>query len=231
MDVSAFANYGKGFGELTADRRIAKRVSKIMTGPMLRMLWREVGPFGMFKFMRRTNGEVRRMKAHDWSAIKSRGLCSQPLLELMLQSTASMRVLADMVGMERAKKALGQLMEDTAFERVGAMFVPVERFLECEDPFAGFREYIRAFNDATAREGVQEIRMKEDTDAVFAFDITYCAWHQMAKAFGDPELCYPSCYNDEAFYPKAGAQLGYRFTRTGTLVSGAPACDYRFERI
>jgi hypothetical protein len=231
MDVSAFANYGKGFGELTADPRIAKRLRRIMMRPMLRTLWREAGLFGPIKVMHRTNQEARKMKAYDWSALKSRGLDSQALLDLMVQSTASMKALADLVGMERTKKALGQVMEDTAFERVAAMFVPVERFLECEDCFAGFTSYLRAHNEATAREGVQEIRMKEDTDSVFAFDITYCAWHEVAKAFGDPELCYPSCYNDEVFYPKAGTKLGYRFTRTGTLVAGAPACDYRFERV
>jgi hypothetical protein len=231
MDVSAFANYGKGFGELTADPRIAKRLRKIMMRPMLGILWREVGLFGLIKVMQRTNREARRMRAHDWSALKNRGLDSAALLELMVQSTASMKALAEMVGMERTKKALGQLMEDTAFERVAAMFVPIERFMECEDPFAAFASYLRAFNEATAREGVQEVRMREDTDSVFAFDITYCAWHEVAKAFGDPELCHPSCYNDEVFYPKAGVKLGYRFRRTGTLVSGAPACDYRFERV
>ena len=190
-----------------------------------------MGLLGLIEVMLRTNREVQRMRTHDWSVLWSRGLRSQALLGLIVQNTASMKVLADMVGMERSKEAFGRLMEDTAYERVAAMFVPIERFLECEDGFAGFEEYFKAFNDASAREGVHEIRMKEDTGNVLAFDVAYCAWYEIAKAFGDPALCYPSCYNDEVSYPNAGVQLGYRFTRTGTLVSGAPACDYRFERI
>lgn len=231
MEVNEFANYGKGFGELAADPGTAKRLQEIMMMPMVRTLWREVGPVGLIKVLRRTNKEVERMKAYDWSALKSRGFDSQPLLDLIVQNTASMKALADMVGMERAKRALGRLMEETVYERMAAMFVPIERFVECKDCFAGFKEYFKAFNDASAREGVHEIQMKEDTDNVLAFDVTYCAWHEIAKAFGDPALCYPSCYNDDAFYPKAGAQLGFRYTRTGTLCSGAPVCDFRFERV
>lgn len=199
--------------------------------PMLRTLWREVGPFGLIKVIQRTNMEVGRMKARDWSALKAHGFDSPALLDMIVRNTASMRVLADMVGMDRTKRALGRLMEDTITERAAAMFVPIERFLECQDRFAGFRDYFRAYTDASAREGVLEIRMKEDTDAVLAFDVTYCVWYEVARAFGDPALCYPSCHNDDAFYPKAGARLGFRFTRTGTLASGAPVCDFRFERV
>ena len=171
------------------------------------------------------------MKAYDWSVLKNHGFDSQALLDLIVQSTASMRALADMVGMARAKKAFGRLMEETVCERAAAMFVPTERFLECKDCFTGFREYFKAYTNASAREGVLEIRMLEDTEAALAFDVTYCAWYEIAKAFGDAALCFPSCYSDDVFYPKAGAQLGFRFARTGTLASGAPVCDFRFERV
>jgi hypothetical protein len=90
---------------------------------------------------------------------------------------------------------------------------------------------MRAFNGASVHEGTLELRMKEETDDVFAFDVTYCVWAEIAKAFGDPSLCYPWCHSDDTFFPKAGAQLGFRYTRIGTLSSGAPVCDFRFERV
>jgi hypothetical protein len=221
----------RGFGDLASDPEMSKRMQKIMTMPTLRALWRGVGPVGLIRVMRQTNKEVERMRTHDWSSLKRRGFDSQPLLDMIVQNVASMKVLADMVGMEKAQKILGWVMEETVDERMAVSFVPTERFMGCKDPFAGFVEYFKAFSDASEREGVHEIEVKEDTDDVFAFDVTYCAWYEIAKAFGDPGLGYPSCYNDDVFYPKASAQLGFRYTRTGTLCFGAPVCDFRFERV
>ena len=83
---------------------------------------------------------------------------------------------------------------------------------------------------ANVRAGLHEMEVVEDSTRALAFNVTYCAWHEVAKEFGDPYLCYPStCYGDEVSIPMVLDRVGYRFSRRGTLATAAPVCDFRFE--
>jgi hypothetical protein len=124
------------------------------------------------------------------------------------------------------------LWDRTAYDLMTSVFPSVEEFNACGDAFKSFKEYMKAFNAANERAGLHEIEIAEDTDDVFVCHYKYCAWREVANEFGDPYLCYPlSCYSDEAWMPRFATEGGWKFKRTGTLATGAPVCDFRFERV
>jgi len=141
-----------------------------------------------------------------------------------------MKTLADILGMERATEVQCRLLDMTMYDLMVPTFPSVEDYRACGDYFDAFREYSKASYVANIRDGLHEMDIVEDTPDVLAFNITYCAWHEVAKELGDPYLCYPStCYGDEAYIPMALAGSGCQFKRSGTLAEGQRVCDFRFE--
>jgi hypothetical protein len=198
----------------------------------MRELRRELGLIGLLRTGWRMRKETRRMKNHDWSRLRERGLTDQRFLDQLIQSTSGMKVLADMLGMERASDVFRRISDRIAYDMSTATFPSVEELKACGDAFISFKEYWKAANAANERAGLHEVEIVEDTDDVLACNYKYCVWREVANEFGDPYLCYPSsCYGDEAWLPKFGAEGGWEFKRTGTLATGAPFCDFRFERL
>ena len=56
-----------------------------------------------------------------------------------------------------------------------------------------------------------------------------CYFLDTFTALGIPELTRAYCAGDDVMYAGLCPQL--RWLRTGTLATGAPACDFRFERV
>lgn len=231
MEITQLPNYGKGYAEMIADPALAGRLQKAMMIPMLTTLFRELGLIGLIQTMQQTSQATDKMLARDWSRLEKPGCNCQPLIKMIVQNTASMQVMADRVGLEKAQRIMKQLVDITAEKQLAILFAPPEALATFPDPFASFMAYLKAMYAAMVREGTHHAEFKEDTDKVFAFDVTYCIWHEIAKEFSEPALGYPSCYGDEVGFPKMGERLGFRFTRNSTLILGAPACDFRFERI
>ena len=227
MKVEDLKNYGKGFVDLMADPEMMKRMKKMMSGE----LRKELGIFGMIKLMWRMRKKTKRMKNHDWSRLREHVLTDQKFLDNIIQMIAMMKTLVDMEGMERASDIFRKIWDGMAYDMFASMFPSVEELKECEDAFECFKKWFNAFNAANVRDGLHEVDVVEDTNDVLAVNIKYCVWHEVAKEFGDPYLCYPSsCYGDEVFFPKFLAQAGCQFKRTGTLATGASVCDFRIER-
>lgn len=79
------------------------------------------------------------------------------------------------------------------------------------------------------RNGALELRLIEATDTSLAFDVTRCRYAEMYRALGIPELGEVlSCQRDGALID--GFAPGVRFTRSQTLMQGAPCCDFRYTR-
>jgi hypothetical protein len=143
-----------------------------------------------------------------------------------------MKALADMLGMERASEVYRRIWDRTAYDLSTSGFPSVEEFKACGDVFKSFKKYWKAANAANERAGLHEVEIVEDTDDVFVCNYKYCVWREVANEFGDPYLCYPaSCYPDEVWLPRFATEGGWEFKRTGTLATGAPVCDFRFERL
>jgi hypothetical protein len=228
MKVEDLMNYGKGAVDIMTDPELLKRGRKLM----MREFRRELGLIRMLKMGWRMRNEAKRMKNHDWSRLRERGFTDRGFLDWLIESTAVMKALADMLGMERASEVYRRVWDRTAYDLSTSGFPSVEEFKACGDAFKSFKEYFKASNAANEPAGLHEIEIAEDTDDVFVCNYKYCVWHEVAKEFGDPYLCYPaSCYSDEAWMPRFGTEAGWKFKRTGTLATGAPVCDFRFERL
>ena len=69
----------------------------------------------------------------------------------------------------------------------------------------------------------------EDTEQRLAFDVTRCRYAEMYRALGIPELGEVlSCQRDAALID--GFAPDVTFTRTQTIMQGAPCCDFRYTR-
>jgi hypothetical protein len=228
MKIEELTNYGKGFGETMSAPEFVKRIKRVMR----RELRRELGRIGMLKMGWRMRKEARRMKKHDWSRLRERGFTDQGFLDWLIVSMAVMKALADMLGMERASEVYRRIWDRTAYDLMTPLYPSVEEFKACGDAFKSYKEYMKACYAASQRAGLHEVEIAEDTDDVFVYNLKYCAWREVAKEFGDPYLCYPlSGYSDEAWMPRFATEGGWKFKRTGTLATGAPVCDFRFERL
>ena len=228
MKVEDLKNFGKGAVDIMSDPELMKRGSKLM----MREFRRELGLIGMLKMGWRMKKEARRMKNHDWSRLRERGFTDQGCLDQLIESMAAMKALADMLGMERASEVFRRVCDRTAYDMSMAVMPSIEEFKACGDAFKSFKEYFKAGNAANERAGLYEVETVEDTDDVFVYNIKYCVWREVANEFGDPYLCYPSsCYGDEVWMPRFSREGGWEFKRTGTLTTGAPFCDFRFERL
>jgi len=228
MKVEELPNYGKGFVDIMTAPEFVKRMNKLM----MREGRRELGLIGLLRMGLRMRKEAKRMKNHDWSRLKERGLTDQGFLDQCIVGMAAMKSLADMLGMERASEVYRRIWDRTAYDLMTSVFPSVEEFKACGDAFKSFKEYYKA-NDATnERAGLYEVEIVEDADDVFVCNYKYCLWSELAKEFGDPYLCYPAnCYLDEVWIPRFATEGGWEFKRTGTLATGAPVCDFRLERL
>jgi hypothetical protein len=170
------------------------------------------------------------MKTHDWSILKEHGLVNESYIGKIIERIAFMQALADMVGMERATEVQCRLLDMSMYDLMAPTFPTAADYEACGDYFHAFGEYSKASYAANVRAGLHELEIVKDTPNVLAFNVTYCAWYEVAKAFGDPYLCYPStCYGDDAYISKSLAGSGCSWKRTGTLATGAPVCDFAFK--
>jgi hypothetical protein len=82
---------------------------------------------------------------------------------------------------------------------------------------------------AYARDDALTYDVIEQTEDVFAFDVTRCAYAEFYKALGEPELgfllvCTADFATAEGFGPDVA------LTRTQTIMQGSPHCDFRYRR-
>jgi hypothetical protein len=231
MRVEQLKNYGKGLLELVPDTD-GLRLEEQINRTVREELQKELGLEGAASLMSGVKGEVERMKSYDWSEVKNRGLRSERFLSGVIRRIALIKVLADMIGLERASAIQCRLLDKTIYQSMSPFWPTVADYKACGDFFKAFCDYTRVAMNANVRSGLHELDWVEDSPRALAFNIKYCVWHEVAKAFGNSYLCYPStCYGDEVTIPKVLGEAGmeYRWKRTGTLAQGAPVCDFRYE--
>jgi hypothetical protein len=78
------------------------------------------------------------------------------------------------------------------------------------------------------REDALRLDVKEQTETKFAFNVTRCRYAEMYKELGVQEYgALLSCGRDAALI--VGFNPKIKFTRTQTIMSGAPYCDFGYE--
>ena len=228
--VEDLKNYGKPLSDIMLEPE-GEKSRKEMTRIVRAKLRREFGLISMMKLMLKLRKETNRGKIQDWSSLSERGMTDQRFLDLLITQMAAMKALADVVGEKKASNTYRRILNQTA-DMTATMYPSAEELKACGDAWVSFKEYTKALMAANVRAGLHEVELVEDSPRVIAFNVKYCVWCEVAKKLADASLCYfTSCYQDEVFFPKAVSGVGGRFTRTGTLATGAPVCDFRFELV
>ena len=81
--------------------------------------------------------------------------------------------------------------------------------------------------DNWTKGGALEIDVVEQTDEIFAFNVTRCRYAEMYRALGIPELgALFSCNRDGTMVE--GFNPAITFERTQTIMGGADHCDFRY---
>ena len=77
-------------------------------------------------------------------------------------------------------------------------------------------------------ENALEVKILEETERKFSFDVTRCTYAEMYGRLGLKEFgtCL-SCRRDASF--AEGFNPGLKLERTQTIMDGAPFCDFRFS--
>ena len=79
------------------------------------------------------------------------------------------------------------------------------------------------------RDNALEIEVLQESEDAFDFNVTRCRYAELYRALGVPELgAVFSCNRDGALIE--GFNPGVEFTRTQTIMQGAPFCDFRYRR-
>lgn len=74
-----------------------------------------------------------------------------------------------------------------------------------------------------------EVDVLEQSEQTFDFNVTRCRYAELYQALGIPELgAVFSCNRDGALIE--GFNPDVEFTRTQTIMQGAPFCDFRYRR-
>lgn len=73
-----------------------------------------------------------------------------------------------------------------------------------------------------------EIEVLDQSETAFDFNVTRCRYAELYRALGIPELgAVFSCNRDAALIE--GFNPSVEFTRTQTIMQGAPFCDFRYR--
>jgi L-2-amino-thiazoline-4-carboxylic acid hydrolase len=229
MRAEDLRNYGKGLMDSVPEPKGLERW-KAVRESIQKELHKELGVEGTEILNKETARLTKAMKGADWSLLREHGLVNGKYLESIIQRIAFMKALADMVGMKKATEIQCRLLDMSMYDLMVPLFPSTEEYKLCGDYFAAFKEYSKSTYAANIRAGLHEMTIIEDSPSVFVFRVTYCAWHEVAKAFGNPHLCYPStCYGDDAYISRSLAGSGCQWGRSGTMATGAPFCEFRFE--
>lgn len=82
--------------------------------------------------------------------------------------------------------------------------------------------------EAWMRDGALQIEVQEQSEGVFAFNVTRCQYAEMYQRLGISDLgALLSCNRDGALIQGFNPQV--EFTRTQTIMQGAPFCDFCYE--
>ncbi len=229
MDIEKTNGYGIAISDLEGswDKTFKKKIKKTSRKII----------FGKLSFVEKTKLFIvflkRRIKAArlDLSDIKARGMTNSSFIKQQLDYIAMYSALSKVAGKDRAKEIMFNVMEETSVEAFAKSSPEPAAIREYGDSFEFFRKYLRPLPGACAKAGCLDIRLAENNERCFQFDIHWCVWLELAKKMDVPEACMPNCYADDCAYPKYFEAYGIKYSRTGTLAAGSERCDLRFEKI
>jgi hypothetical protein len=173
--------------------------------------------------------EEKKLRAVDLTPIKGRGLDGDALSQILSQ-VAAFAALVRVVGEEKARSILEEILGEMSYDIWAAQAPPAEDFRKCaDDPAEAFRAYFQATMEANRRAGVLEYDVIEEGPEAVQYDVKSCVFYDLAKLLGYPEAARHICLADDLYFPEECRKIGLRFVRNGTLARGDRCCDFRFE--
>jgi hypothetical protein len=128
-------------------------------------------------------------------------------------------VLTDRCGLAAAKEIIAQAIKNAALES-GRQQAAVLG--------GGNLANLIALQPMWQKGGALKVQVLAETDCIFDYNVTYCAYAEMYKNMGLGDLGFIlSCNRDEAFI--LGFAPDIKLTRTQTIMEGAAFCDFRYK--
>ncbi len=122
-------------------------------------------------------------------------------------------------GVDRVAELARDVVVDVAREQGGALAAALG-----SSDLAAFADGMHNWT----RGGALEMEVVEQTDEVFAFNVTRCRYAEMYRSLGIPELgALLSCNRDGTMVE--GFNPSIEFERTQTIMGGAGHCDFRYR--
>ena len=235
MKVEELPYYGKDILTIGEKSRLSLGQALTLLGPALQLasgIIRALGLRGTVHLVRRVKEEIASAQDLDWSSFKAKGI-SDDHLQQIIKKIAMSKVMAEMMGLEKAAALRRRLSGHISVPVFEEMFASAATFIEIGsgDFLPPFKQYYVAMMDAMEEKGLEVAEVVIDEPDDFQLNVTWCAWAEAATLMGNPHYCYYStCYGDEVFFPHLCEQAGFDFERKSTLALGAPVCDFRFTR-
>ncbi|MCE1251918.1 MAG: L-2-amino-thiazoline-4-carboxylic acid hydrolase [Anaerolineae bacterium] len=236
MKVEELPHYGKDLLSIAHTGHTPLRKKLALLPPALRFLGgiiTALGPAGSVRFIKTYRSSLQKAQGMDWSHLYIRGL-SAPDLQQILPKMVLAKELADALGLEKAARLRNAMSDSISYRVLEEVFAPPQVFVECGqgDFLPAFKQYYRALMTAMQNRGLEFSEVVVDSPDAFQINVTYCAWAEVSKSLGNAAHCYYStCYGDEVFFPRLARQVGFEYSRSGTLAQDKPFCDHCFKRI
>ncbi|THF67222.1 2-amino-thiazoline-4-carboxylic acid hydrolase [Pseudothauera nasutitermitis] len=128
-------------------------------------------------------------------------------------------ILERELGEERAGAIIDEAVTAAAVRAAGEM--------AAREPAGGTLQGFIAIQPLWTRDGALEVEVRKQDARRFDFDVTRCRYAEMYRALGLGKIGHLlSCNRDAAFI--AGFAPEVKFSRTQTIMQGAPHCDFRY---
>jgi len=130
-----------------------------------------------------------------------------------------LKKLADEFGAESVYRLAAEVVQDVA-RRQGSELAE----LMGENDLSAFSSSMGAWT----KDGALEIEVVEQSEEIYAFNVTRCRYAEMYRDLGLPELgATLSCNRDGTLIE--GFNAGVEFERSQTIMSGADHCDFVYR--
>ncbi len=233
IPVEKMTYYGKGATFSDESDPNYKLFKKLYTKSINQVFWDELGLLDTIRTYIKLGSETRAARKGQIGNVKF----DQKIMDAIQPFIAIMKILTEKFGNRRAEDLFRKIFATmdnkltTEQHPLNVIMFPIAELQSCDDPFTSFKKYLSASLNVTKIEGCLEFDVIKNTKDTFYFNMDYCAAYEMAKAYGNPDYCFPWCEVDEVGLPKTGMEIGFKYKRTQTMAQGASHCDFKFDRI
>lgn len=129
-------------------------------------------------------------------------------------------ILVREIGKDRAQAIIGEAIENAAIQAG-------QQFAASEPVKADLRGFV-ALQYLWEKDNALDVKVIDDDGEHYNYDVTRCRYAEMYHEMGLGEIGHLlSCARDDKFIVGYAPEVA--LTRTTTIMSGAPRCDFRYR--